>query len=55
MKRLTLLLALLLATLSLNGQSRLHRRIPPMPYAHTERNALRFPGGDAPDFDFWSS
>jgi len=52
MKRFTLLLTVFLLTSPiLCGQSRFHRRIPPMPYAHVERNALQFPGGASADFD----
>ena len=50
MKRLFLLLALLAAVWPSLAQVRYHRRIPPMPYARTERNALRFPGGESADF-----
>ena len=51
MKRLFLLLTLLAAVWPSLAQTRYHRRIPPMPYAHTERNALQFPGGASADFD----
>ena len=51
MKRLILLLAFAAILLPANAQSLLHRRIPPMPYAHVDRNALRFPGGASADFD----
>ena len=51
MKRLFLLVAFVAVLLPASAQIRLHRRIPPMPYAHAERNALRFPGGASADFD----
>ena len=51
MKRLILLLAFAAILLPASAQSLLHRRIPPMPYAHVDRNALRFPGGASADFD----
>lgn len=51
MKRLILLLAFTAILLPASAQSLLHRRIPPMPYAHVDRNALRFPGGASADFD----
>ena len=51
MKRLLLLLILLTAFWPSGAQNRFHRRIPPLPYAHTQRNALQFPGGASTDFD----
>ena len=51
MKRLILLVALAATLLPAGAQNRLRRRIPPMPYAHIERNALQFPGGSSADFE----
>ena len=51
MKRFFLLLTLFAAVWPSLAQVRFHRRIPPMPYAHIERNALQFPGGASADFD----
>ena len=51
MKRLILLLLILTAAWPSPAQYRYHRRIPPMPFAHTERNVLQFPGGESADFD----
>ena len=51
MKRTILLLTLFLALLPLDAQVRHHRRIPPLPFARVEKNALQFPGGESPDFD----
>ena len=51
MKRLLLLLTLLAAVWPSDAQNRFHRRIPSMPYARVQRNALQFPGGASADFD----
>ena len=51
MKRFFLLVAFVAVLLPANAQTRLHRRIPSMPYAHVQRNALQFPGGASADFD----
>ena len=51
MKRFFLLVAFAVCLLPAGAQNLYHRRIPPMPYAHVERNALKFPGGASADFD----
>ena len=51
MKRLVLLLTLIAAAWPSEARVRYHRRIPPMPYAHIERNAIRYPGGGSADFE----
>ena len=51
MKRFFLLVAFAACLLPAGAQNLYHRRIPPMPYAHIERNALKFPGGASADFD----
>ena len=51
MKRLILLAALVATLLPAGAQNPYRRRIPPMPYAHVQRNALQFPGGSSADFD----
>ena len=51
MRRLILLTALAVTLLPAAAQNPYHRRIPPMPYAHVQRNALKFPGGTSADFD----
>ena len=51
MKRLILLAALAATLLPASAQNRFRRRIPPMPYARIERNALQFPSGSSADFD----
>ena len=52
MKRTFLLLTLLLAFWPMDAQVR-HRRVPPLKFAHLEKNALQFPGGESPDFDIF--
>ena len=52
MKRLLLLLSLLTAFWATAGaQTRFHRRIPVLDYAHLERNALQFPGGTSENYE----
>jgi lysophospholipase L1-like esterase len=51
MKRFLLLLVLLTAGWTAVAQVRYHRRIPPVPQARFDRNALQFPGGASADFD----
>ena len=53
MKRLLLLLTLVAAFLPATAQNRYHRRIPSMPYARVNRNALQFPGGPSADFNLF--
>ena len=53
MKRILLILTLLAAFWPADAQNRYHRRIPSMPYARVNRNALQFPGGASADFDLF--
>lgn len=50
MKRPILLLILALTVWPAGAQSR-HRRVPYYAFAHLERNALQFPGGESPEFN----
>ena len=53
MKRRILLILTALAIFLPAGaqQLRFHTRIPPLGFVHEDRNTLRFPGGESPDFD----
>lgn len=51
MKRLFLLLTLLAAVWPAGAQFRHHRRVPSLPFARLERNALQFPGGESATFN----
>lgn len=42
---------LALACFAAGAQQRYIRRVPPLPFAHLERNALQFPGGESPSFE----
>ena len=52
MRKACLIAGLLaLVCLAAGAQQRYIRRVPPLPFARLERNALQFPGGESPSFE----